>query len=169
MGRPHQAIHRFRPPSLYRVKYNQSECCLEKSESQSEARKSTRELSVVETQQGYPKEKIKQKIKSVHIGYQYYSNGIKCIKRLRVSSSGHRKLKFEAIKFYSSLKHFILGSVSPMVQFFTGILRTDSVSPHMIVALSTFCICSLTALVSYTYGKYHLKKYHKIRDQIEPY
>ena len=39
----------------------------------------------------------------------------------------------------------------------------------MIVFLTTVCICSTTALVSYLYGKYHLNKYHKIRDQIEPF
>ena len=59
--------------------------------------------------------------------------------------------------------------MSPLVQFFTGIKGTDSVSPHVIVVLTTVCICSTTALVSYLYGKYHLNKYHKIRDQIEPF
>ncbi|XP_023337226.1 uncharacterized protein LOC111708164 isoform X2 [Eurytemora carolleeae] len=62
---------------------------------------------------------------------------------------------------------FTTGFVSPQVQFFTGIKGTDSVNPHVIFVLTTVCICSTTALVSYLYGKYHLNKYHKISIEFE--
>ena len=41
---------------------------------------SLRELLLVGTQQGYPKERTKQKIKNVHSGYQDQANGIWGIK-----------------------------------------------------------------------------------------